>query len=649
MHAVRSSVAAASLIALAACGGRAADPQMRMIVLGIDGMDYGIVQELMAAGRLPTLSRLASEGGFSPLETSIPPQSPVAWSNMMTGMDSGGHGIFDFVHRDPETMFPLNAMAHAEEGGFAINVGRYQFPLSVPPIELTRRGRTFWEVLENHGVESSIIRMPVNFPPVGEATRELSGMGTTDLKGGSGDFSFYTSRRFAFRGQNIDNGDAYEVEVVDGVVDAELVGPDNPFLRPDESGAGIPAVAPFSVYIDPEDPVVKLVVGDEERVLREGDWSDWIPVQFDLIPTQSTSGIARFYLKSVRPDLELYVSPFDIDPLAPAAPISHPSSFAAELAEATGRFYTEEMPEDADARKAGVLDTDEYLEQARIAGDEYEAQFRHALENYNNGFLFFYFGNLDQVSHVMWHTRDPEHPVHDAERDAKYASVIDDLYVEFDELIGYTLENMHEDTLLVVLSDHGFGAFRRSFDMNAWLRENSYLTAIENPFVDDDIGLVNVDWDQTRAYNIGLNAVYINLVGRESRGVVPPGEREELINEIRGALLATTDSATGMDAITRVYVRDEVFSDDGALETGPDLIIGFADGTRTLGASAAGGVLGEEVILDNTDDWSGDHEWDHEAVPGVLFSSRPLQRSAPRLQDVAQSILAEFGIDEPVN
>ena len=639
-------IVAAGALTLASCGG-ARDDGMRMIVLGIDGMDYGVARELMAAGRLPNFSRLAEEGSFTPLETAIPPQSPVAWSNMMTGMDSGGHGIFDFLHRDPDALLPESSMLNVEEGGFAITVGRYQFPLSGGSIELARRGRTFWEVLEKHGVESSIFRMPVNFPPIGEATRELSGMGTTDLKGGSGSFSFYTSRRFRFRGQTLDNGDAYEVEVIDNAVNADLVGPDNPFRVPDENGNVEPAVAPFTVYIDPEDPVVKLVVGDEERVIGVGEWSDWVPIDFDLIPTQTLRGIARFYLKSVRPDFELYVSPFDFDPEAPAAPISHPADFAAELAEALGRFYTEEMPEEADARKAGIFDFDEYLTQARLVGDEYIEMYRHALDAYNNGFLFFYFGNLDQVGHVMWHTRDPGHPAYDAERDARYANVIDDLYIEFDALVGETREHVDENTMLIVLSDHGFGSWRRSFDLNAWLRENGYLATIETPFT-PDAGLLNVDWAETRAYNAGLNGLYVNVEGREAQGIVPPAEREALIDELAEALEAVIDPATGERAVAKVYKRDAVFSDGGALDVGPDIIIGWTAGTRTLGTSAAGAVMGTEVFADNTEDWSGDHEWDHEAVPGVLFASRAMARPAPRLQDVAQAILAEFGIDEPV-
>jgi predicted AlkP superfamily phosphohydrolase/phosphomutase len=249
----------------------------------------------------------------------------------------------------------------------------------------------------------------------------------------------------------------------------------------------------------------------------------------------------------------------------------------------------------------------------------------------------------------MWHTRDQGHPAYVAERDAKYASVIDDLYIQFDQIIGYTLDHMSDDTILVVMSDHGFGSFRRTFDMNAWLKQNGYLTVIDEPFTGiNDIGLLNVDWSQTKAYNTGLNGLYINLAGREAEGIVQAEDRDAVIAEIRAAMLATVDPKTGARAITKVYSRDEVFSDGGARELGPDIVVGFAEGTRTLGRSAAGAVLGEEVFADNLEDWSGDHEWDHETVPGVWFSSRPLKREVVRLQDVAQAILAEFGIDEPV-
>jgi len=69
-------------------------------------MDPQLLKRFMAEGKMPNFSRLAQKGSFRLLTTSIPPQSPVAWSNLITGMNAGGHGIFDFIHRDPRTLEP---------------------------------------------------------------------------------------------------------------------------------------------------------------------------------------------------------------------------------------------------------------------------------------------------------------------------------------------------------------------------------------------------------------------------------------------------------------------------------------------------------------------------------------------------------------
>jgi predicted AlkP superfamily phosphohydrolase/phosphomutase len=623
-------------------GGGGSAPDKRVLILGFDGLDYEYTRKLMDEGKLPNFSRLAKSGGFQPLETSIPPQSPVAWSNFITGMDSGGHGIFDFVHRKPDTMTPYLSSSEVKAGGTNLDIGKYRFPLSSGTIELLRRGRAFWEVLENHGIETTIVRMPANFPPSGTATRELSGMGTPDLRGTYGEFSFFTSKLFAFAGEDIAGGDVYEVDLYDGVVNAKLLGPDNPFLIETEKLA-----SEFTVYLDPQEEAAKIVAGSEEVLLRSGEWSDWVPVEFPMIPTQTLGGMVRFYLRSVRPEFELYASPIQFDPMAPAAPISTPDDYATELAKATGRFYVQGMPEDTKAQESGVFTTDEFVAQARIAGSEVRRQFPYVLDHFERGLLFFYMGNVDQVSHVMWKVLDPGHPAYDPEVDGRYAGLIEELYAGCDEVVGEALARLGENDTLVVMSDHGFTSWRRSFHLNAWLKEKGYL-AVKDPGLENDPGVfVNVDWTRTRAYNVGINALYVNLKGREKNGIVPESERKALIAEIAEALLAEIDPKTGAPVVTKVYPRDETYKDRGELEIGPDLIVGTAKGTRISGHSALGAV-GKEALTDNTEEWCCDHEMDHETVPGILLTNHPLARPAARLQDLAPSILAELGIEESI-
>ncbi|MCC7033458.1 MAG: alkaline phosphatase family protein [Acidobacteria bacterium] len=632
-----SAVAVAGLVASVGCQSAPAVGR-RVIVLGFDGLDHELTRQMIDIGRLPGLARLAGTGGFSALGTSIPPQSPVAWSSFITGLDPGGHGIFDFIHRDPKTMLPYLSTSRTE-GGRAIGLGGWQVPLAGGTVELLREGRPFWEVLESHGVPTTIIRMPANFPPSGSATRELSGMGTPDLLGTYGTFALYTSEPFAFAGQTLSGGVVHQVKPRDGVVRAAIEGPDNPFrTRPEK------ARAEFTAHLDRTNRHVKLTVGGEERLLAVGEWSDWVPVSFPLAPTQSLAGEVRFYLKALDPFFELYTSPVNIDPLAPAMPVSHPDDFATELAEATGRFYTQGMPEDTNGLKMGVLTDKEFLEQARIAGEENLRQYKYVLDRFEDGLLFYYFGNVDQVSHMMWRARDPQHPAYDAAKDGPNQAVVEELYRGLDRIVTDTLATLGPDDLLVVMSDHGFTTWRRSFHLNSWLRDNGYL-ALVDPDRADDPGLFgNVDWSRTRAYALGLNGLYVNVHGREKGGIVEPGAREALARELAAKLLEVTDPATGLPAITKVYRREDAYRLAGNEDTAPDLVVGYAKGTRGSDESALGG-LPTDVFADNTSAWSGDHCMDHETVPGILLSSRALKRPASAIQDLAASILAEFGVE----
>jgi predicted AlkP superfamily phosphohydrolase/phosphomutase len=613
----------------------------RVIVLGFDGLDYDLTKALIDKGRLPNFARLAASGGFSPLGTSIPPQSPVAWSTFITGLDPGGHGIFDFIHRDPTTMVPYLSTSKTEGSSRTLPLGDWQIPLSGGSVQLLRQGEPFWELLEERGIETTIVRMPANFPPSGTATRELSGMGTPDLLGTYGQFSFYTSEPFAFGGRTLSGGTVYPVTVQGGVVRASLYGPDNPFRTVPEK-----ITAEFTIYVDAERGAAKIVVGDEERILAVGEWSDWVPVDFDLrVPMQSVRGMSRFYLKRITPDLEVYVTPINLDPMAPVMPVSTPDDYAAELAAATGRFFTQGMPEDTSGFREGVFTRDEFLTQARLAGEENRHQYRYVLDGFTGGLLFYYFGNVDQIAHMLWRARDAGHPAYDGAADANYQEVVDELYVGLDRIVGETLDALGADDTLIVLSDHGFTSWRRSFHLNTWLKEEGFLT-LANPSRQDDPGFFgNVDWSRTRAYGIGLNGLYINLQGREVNGAVAPADRERVMNEIREKLLQTIDPATGERAITKVYRREDVYADAGYFDRAPDLVVGYAKGTRGSDESALGGIP-REVIVDNTDAWSGDHCMDHEAVPGVLLSNRPLRKAAPTLQTLAAAVLAEFGVEE---
>jgi len=459
------------------------------------------------------------------------------------------------------------------------------------------------------------------------------------LLGTYGTFSFFTSAPVARPGA-VPGGRVVPVDVVDHIVRGELVGPDNPFRAPAR-----PVTMPFTVYVDPTRPVVKIVVAGEERVLQVGEWSDWVPITFSLAPFQTLAAISRFYVKQVRPTFELYVSPLNLDPLSPAMPISSPASYSADVARASGRFYTQGLADDTKALNAHVLTRDEFLRQAADVHAEVTRQYEQMLHDFSDGLLFYYFGHLDQVSHMLWRARDPGHPAYDATLDAPYARVIDDIYVAFDRIVGETMRRAGPDTTIVVVSDHGFSTWRRSFNLNSWLRDQGYLTVLDPSRADDGGVFGNVDWSRTRAYGLGLNGLYVKVRGRERSGIVAEADRQALVEEIRAKLLATIDPVTGSPAVTKAMLREQVGSTVAHFDRAPDLFVGYAQGTRVSNESAVGGVPGV-VFANNTQEWSGDHCMDPDAVPGILLTSWRLREPVPSIDRAARAILAEMGVHD---
>jgi predicted AlkP superfamily phosphohydrolase/phosphomutase len=629
---------AIGLVALAAsCSGPAVSTRPRVIVLGFDGLDFGLTRDLMAQGRLPNFSRLAAEGMFAPLGTSLPPQSPVAWSTFITGRDPGAHGIFDFVHRHPETLTPYQSTTETIPSSQALSIGPWRFPLTAGHVELMRHGQAFWEDLESHGIESTIIRMPANFPPSDKAARELSGMGTPDILGTYGIFTIYTSDP-ALVGQSPGSGVVTSVDDTSGVVHAQLEGPEQPYLKTRQLMR-----LDFTVSVDRTRQFAQLVVGDQTRLLRVGTWSDWVPLRFAVSPLQTLPAECRVLVKELSPYFVMYVSPLNLDPLSPAETISTPPGYAADLARATGRYYTQGMPDDFKALKAGMLTVDEFLAQSRIAFEENRRQFRYTLDRFKAGFLFYYFGDADQVSHMLWRTLDPKHPAYDPATDGPRAGVIPGIYADLDALVGEARQHLRPDDLIVVLSDHGFASWRRAFNLNTWLKAQGYLVAADPAAADQSAVIGDMDLKRSRAYGLGLNGLYVNLKGREEFGTVVPADRDALLAEISDRLLRTIDPATGAPAVAHVYRREQVYSSAGHDDIAPDLIIGYAKGTRVSDDSALG-VLSPEVLTNNMSPWSGDHCMDPPSVPGILLSNRRLTTAPATLQNLAATILQQVGI-----
>ena len=611
-----------------------------VVVLGFDGMDPLLLEEFVAKGRMPNFERLMKEGSYSPIQTSIPPQSPVAWANFITGMNPGGHGIFDFLHQDRTNYMPEFSSALVAAPDRTITLGKWVLPLAKGKVELLRKGQAFWQLLDERDVPYLVFRIPSNFPPVPSRGVSVAGMGTPDLLGTYGTFSFYTDDPTLFALEP-SGGTVYRVRPQGARIDAAFHGPENT-MRVDTPEL----TRPFVVYVDKENKNARVSVGNEVVILQEGEWSDWIEIKFDVLgPLSRVSGITRLYLKSVDPYFQMYATPININPRDPALPLASDDDFAQSLAKRIGYHYTQGMPEDTKALEWGIFSDDEFVEQTNFALAERLRMLDVLLDDYRGGFLFFYFSSIDQVSHMMWRNMDANHPAH-TEDSKRHGDYIENLYARMDSVLGVVERRIPEGSTLVVMSDHGFAPYYKKFNLNTWLYQNGFME-LRRP---KDIGrqplFGNVFWRKTRAFGLGINGLYVNMRGRESQGTVKSGpEYEALLQDITDKLLAYRDPESGEPPVIRVYRASEVYQGEAAGRA-PDLIIGYARGYRASDDTAIG-HLSEQVITPNHDKWSGDHCMAFETVPGVLLANRTLSVDNPTLIDLTATILDIYGIARP--
>jgi predicted AlkP superfamily phosphohydrolase/phosphomutase len=609
----------------------------RVVVLGLDGMDHGLTEKMLDEGKLPNLAALRDGGGFRPLGTTVPPLSPVAWSTFQTGVNPGKHNIFDFLTPDTRTYRAKLSSVEIHPPRRSLRIGKYVIPLGKADVRLLRKSQPFWGILSKYGIFSCIQRVPITFPPEKLRGVLLSAMCVPDLRGTQGMFSFYTTR-IRDEGEKI-GGEVHHVTRIGDAVQAELIGPPNP-LRSDHGDLRLP----FSVAIKGRDSAI-LTIDSSRHPLVKGVYTDWIQVSFRAAPGVSVSGICKFLLLGGEPEFGLYVTPINIDPERPAMPVGYPSVYSVYLAKKQGLYATLGLAEDTWALNEGVIDDDQFIQQCLDMDNEREAMFLDALDKVPRGLIACVFDGTDRLQHTFWRDIDERHPARPDPALLAGRNVIEDLYRRMDDLVAKTMARCRgKDTLLLVLSDHGFGPFRTCVDLNCWLEENGYLRLHEGRGGEEH--LAGVDWSQTRAFAIGLAGIFVNLKDKYSQGIVDPGvEAERLRAEIAVRLGALVDPTTGASAVKRVYIANKFYRGPYK-DNAPDLIVGYQRGYRVSWEAAIGKTT-DAVFRPNNKAWSGDHCVDPSLVPGILFSNRAIDSENPRLIDIAPTVLTMFGVPVP--
>jgi predicted AlkP superfamily phosphohydrolase/phosphomutase len=205
---------------------------------------------------------------------------------------------------------------------------------------------------------------------------------------------------------------------------------------------------------------------------------------------------------------------------------------------------------------------------------------------------------IDRLSHKFWHSMTGE-PRSAGDR---IKDLLMDFYVQTDRAVGEIVDRFGGDALKIVVSDHGFGPFRRSINLNSWLHKNGFLAvrastqkfrhvarkALELAGISwnrlrDRAGrtarqVSPIDFDRTVAFSRLPDSIYINLEGRFVRGIVRPGaEYERAREQICLALRDLRDPITGEPVIEAVHVREDVYSGP-FVEQAPDILFTCREG-----------------------------------------------------------------------
>jgi predicted AlkP superfamily phosphohydrolase/phosphomutase len=618
---------------------RKARPRIRrLIVVGFDGQEPKLTDRFMAEGKLPNFQRLAKEGCYHRIQSTFPSVSPVAWSSFSTGAHPAKHNIYDFLDRDRRTYLPVLSSTHIAGPDRTLKVGKWRLPLGKPDLRLLRGSRPFWSVLGEHQIWSTILRVPITFPPDRFYGAQLSAMCVPDLLGTQGTFTLFSTRP---SGEEFKEGGRRErLEPAGEGFSAVLEGP------PNELVAGAPPLTlRLEIEVDSSAGTALIDLGGEQMTLRPGELSDWVRLSFKAGPGIKVRGVCRLMLTELEEHVSLYVTPINLDPEKPAMPISHPSYYAVYLAKKLGTYATLGLAEDTWALNEGVIDDATFLQQTYDIDHERESMLFAALDKQRRGAVVCVFDATDRIQHMFWRYLDGSVTADRDTADPEGANAIEDLYRHNDAMVGRIRERLRDGDVLMVLSDHGFTSFRRGVNLNAWLLANGYLTLQEGAAGKGE-WLREVDWSNTRAYALGLTGLFLNLEGREAVGTVGRnGEAAALRAELAEKLTGLVDEELGELAIRKAYNPRDLYSGP-YLENAPDLIVGYNAGYRASWDGATGVVAGP-VIEDNPKPWSGDHCVDPLIVPGVFFCDREIDRGDPALIDIAPSALWLFGIEPP--
>ena len=518
-------------------------------MLGFDGLDPDLVSRFMDEGKLPNMQKLARQGALQRLETT-PSADMSAWASFATGTNPGKHGIFG------------NGPALSRRGGTA-----------------------FWTLAGQAGVRSSVLSVPLTFPPETVPNGELlSGWPVPDVRDTPGTYSYFsTDVTVPDDGAERASGVRRRLSFDGDVARSVLVGPRGLTL-------------PISIFWNRAGKAATIDINGSTIRLEEGEWSKWINVDFSPAWFTHARGMVEFLLVRAGSSFALYASPTHWRADRPPAPLSSPASLSADLYERIGAYRTLGWADQAQALDANVIDESAFMDDLYRGFDDQAQVILQRIDARKWDLLVGSIDTIDHVQHMMWRVTTP----------AKFGDAIERMYRRLDTMVGDVMTHLDADTPIVIMSAYGGKGFTQTLDLNRWLAEE---------------GLAG------------------KATATVSGGIFLTPEAAASADHLVARLTALLDPRTHAPIVAAVHKREAIYSGP-FVSSAPALQVEMAEGYRIAEAAT--------VLAPNLKKWSADHSSvDSTAVPGTLISSRPTTTDNPRVIDIAPTVLRYFGVPIP--
>jgi predicted AlkP superfamily phosphohydrolase/phosphomutase len=631
------------------------NPGRKVLVIGLDSITPVMVDRMLAEGVMPNLARLAERGWSAEVVSTMPPTTPAAWTTVVTGAWPSTHGIEGFaVHRGGD---PLDRKVHS---------------LTSDAV----RAEQLWQLAERHGLDSVLLKWPVSWPPTG-------GPRVTQVDGAGGWGGLKCVHDLVHTGC-WDTHPTGPVAATEGALAQEWMTRDADNL--DEEAAGLVSpVEPSGWTSVPEgfEPAwaaaielvartgdrapVHLLAGRQDgedrvlvagcsdaagaRPLARGNWSDWVPLRLGAARGSVRLRVMELSVAGRR--LRLHQGQ-----VHRSDGWTRPASLAAELEAEAGPFV--EWTEAYDLLQ-GWIDHETQLEIYAQHLEWMSRAGRLLLRRHPWHLFLAQVHAIDMAYHVYWGAIDPAHPEYRAEDAPRFWDLLREVHRLADSFVGALLEEVDDDTLVVVMGDHGHDGYHTALLTNHVLVRDGLLAL----YRDARTGQTRIDWRRTSAFASGYR-VYVNVRGRDPDGIVPPEERDRVQERVIQALNGVRDPRTGQ-APVRLAVRRE--DAEGLGLYGPtmgDVVYAMAPGFQARSsvhppaASWIGGRLVPERLpaLQQTRlfrEFTGEHDTSlpfTRAIRTLLYAAgpgvRPGRRRVPvSLVDVAPTLCRWLGLPAP--